>query len=85
MCLSGIIFNRKCPELFEMRKFALATLKDFGVGKKTLDECIQSECTAFSEMLEEAALSSDGVVSDLKLKTQSFAANIIHNIIFGFR
>ena len=69
----------------EMRKFALASFRDFGVGKVSIDEMMQAEGDSFCDYLEEVARSSSGIVSDLKRKTQLISANVIHSIIFGSR
>ena len=68
-----------------MRKLALLTLKDLGVGKKSLDEMIQTEAEMLCRYLEDLADTKNGVMSDLKIKMQYATANVIHHIIFGYR
>ena len=68
-----------------MRRFALLALRDFGVGKKGLDEIVQAEATSLVEHLEQMAAENDGVLSGITALMQSATANIIHSIVFGFR
>lgn len=68
-----------------MRKLALATFRDLGVGKKALDESIHSECSYFCQYLESVADKNDGIVTNLKDKIQKCTVNIIHDVILGFR
>lgn len=81
---SGICFNNGQAHL-EMRKLALATFRNLGVGKRTLDETIQTECTFFLNVMEHSAAENDGIVHDVKSTARQCTANILHDIIFGFR
>ena len=68
-----------------MRRFSLQTLRDFGVGKKGIDEMIQTEASILCQHLESLAKSENGIMHDLKAKMQFATANIIHHIVFGYR
>ena len=69
----------------EMRKFALMTLRDLGVGKKSIDEMVQTESTILCQELEEMCKNGSAIVPNFRLQSQRMAANILHHIIFGFR
>lgn len=84
MCFLGIITGNGESHK-EMRRFALLSLRDLGVGKKSLDEMIQTETTILCDYLESLADTRDGIMSDLKIKMQYATANIIHHILFGYR
>ncbi|KAJ8312151.1 hypothetical protein KUTeg_009524 [Tegillarca granosa] len=65
----------------ELRRFTLQTLRDFGVGKKSLEERIQEEITVVSDMLSE----TNGKPVRVKPHLLSAATNIICSIMFGAR
>ena len=69
----------------EMRKFALMTLRDLGVGKKSIDEMVQTESTILCQELEEMCKNGSAIVPNFRLQSQRMAANILHHIILGFR
>lgn len=68
-----------------MRRFALLAFRDFGLGKKGLNEIVQTEATALTNYFEKEAEKNNGIVSNIKPKCQSATANVIHSVIFGFR
>jgi len=82
-CLGLILGNGEAQK--EMRRFSLLSMRDFGVGKKSIDDVIQTEANLFCEYLGRMADKNNGNVSDMKPKCQWVTTNIIHNVIFGFR
>ncbi|XP_056419967.1 cytochrome P450 2K4-like [Hyla sarda] len=64
-----------------MRRFTLSTLRDFGMGKRTIEDRIIEECGFLIKKLE----SLEGKPTDLTMKTNSAIGNIIISIIFGHR
>lgn len=64
-----------------LRKFTLGSLRDFGVGKKSLEERIQEEAGMLCEILEKL----DGKPSYLLNNFKMAVANIIHGIVYGNR
>lgn len=49
---SGVVWSNG-DSWKEMRRFALANLKDFGMGKKACEDKINEECHYLIEVLEE--------------------------------
>ncbi|XP_053315656.1 cytochrome P450 2K4-like [Spea bombifrons] len=64
-----------------MRRFALSTLRDFGMGKKTIENNINEEC----ESLVEKINSYKGEPFDNTMLVNAAVANIIVSIILGHR
>ncbi|XP_063771198.1 cytochrome P450 2K1-like [Pseudophryne corroboree] len=64
-----------------MRRFTLATLRDFGMGKKTIEDRIIEECGYMIKLFE----SLEGKPSDLTIKTSFAIGNIILSIVRGQR
>ncbi|KFO33660.1 cytochrome P450 2B4 [Fukomys damarensis] len=64
-----------------LRRFTLATMRDFGMGKRSVEERIQEEAQC---LVEELRKSRGGLVDPLFL-FQSITANIICSIVFGKR
>ncbi|XP_066270896.1 cytochrome P450 2D4-like [Branchiostoma lanceolatum] len=69
------------PRWKQHRKFALMTLRDFGVGKRSLEGKVNEEANA----LVQEVLSQNGQPFDLKIMTQNAVCNIICSIVFGDR
>ncbi|XP_067665571.1 cytochrome P450 2U1-like [Haliotis asinina] len=63
----------------EQRKFALTTLRDFGMGKSLLETKIRDEMTVFLKALEE----KDGHAFDCKRLVHNAVSNIISAVCLG--
>ncbi|XP_041096328.1 cytochrome P450 2K1-like isoform X2 [Polyodon spathula] len=77
---NGIIFG-KGESWKVMRRFTLSTLRDFGMGKKTIEDQIIEE----SQRLVEVFQSHKGKPFDPKIIINSAVSNIICSIVFGDR
>ncbi|ELV12193.1 Cytochrome P450 2B6 [Tupaia chinensis] len=64
-----------------LRRFSLATMRDFGMGKRSVEERIQEEAQCLVEELRK----SKGALLDTTFYFQSITANIICSIVFGKR
>ncbi|XP_004479969.2 cytochrome P450 2B11-like [Dasypus novemcinctus] len=64
-----------------LRRFSLATMRDFGMGKRTVEERIQEEAQCLVEALRE----SQGALLDPTFFFHAITANIICSILFGER
>ncbi|KAM5236365.1 LOW QUALITY PROTEIN: cytochrome P450 2B4-like [Ctenodactylus gundi] len=64
-----------------LRRFSLATMRDFGMGKRSVEERIQEEAQCVVEELR----NSQGSLVDPTFLLQSATANIICFIVFGQR
>ena len=64
-----------------MRRFALQSLRDFGVGKTSLEEKINDEVAAMSEVF----LKDRGQPIDINLLLQKAVGNVIYGIVFDKR
>ncbi|XP_040590287.1 cytochrome P450 2B1 [Mesocricetus auratus] len=64
-----------------LRRFSLATMRDFGMGKRSVEERIQEEAQCLVEELRK----SQGAPLDPTFLFQCITANIICSIVFGKR
>ncbi|XP_048186015.1 cytochrome P450 2B4-like [Perognathus longimembris pacificus] len=64
-----------------LRRFSLATMRDFGMGKRSVEERIQEEAQCLVKELRKA----NGELLDPTFLFQSITANIICSIVFGER
>lgn len=65
----------------QQRRFALATLKYFGVGKKTLENAILQECRFLCDSLQ----TERGLPFDPQHHVTNAVSNIICGLVFGHR
>ncbi|XP_004620836.2 cytochrome P450 2B11-like [Sorex araneus] len=64
-----------------LRRFSLVTLRDFGMGKRSVEERIQEEAQCMVEELR----NTKGALHDPTFLFHSITANIICSIVFGER
>ncbi|XP_075392718.1 cytochrome P450 2B4-like [Tenrec ecaudatus] len=64
-----------------LRRFSLSTMKDFGMGKRSVEELIQEEAQCLVEELRK----SQGALLDPTFLFHAITANIICSIVFGER
>ena len=64
-----------------LRRFTLKALRDFGVGKTSIEEKIFEEIEAASKVFE----TLNGRPTDVRLLTSMMISNIIYGIVFGRR
>ncbi|KAL8173099.1 UNVERIFIED_CONTAM: hypothetical protein K2H54_040046 [Gekko kuhli] len=76
----GIIFSHG-ENWKVMRRFALSTLQEYGMGKKTIEDKIVEECHFLRQKFE----SFGGRPFDPDTVTSAVAGNIITSLVFGER
>ncbi|XP_010114988.1 PREDICTED: cytochrome P450 2C20-like isoform X1 [Chlamydotis macqueenii] len=76
----GIIFSNN-EEWLQLRRFALSTLRNFGMGKRSIEERIQEE----SEHLLEEINKTKGTPFDPTFLLSCAVSNVICSIVFGRR
>ncbi|XP_010114989.1 PREDICTED: cytochrome P450 2C31-like isoform X2 [Chlamydotis macqueenii] len=77
---AGIIFSNN-EEWLQLRRFALSTLRNFGMGKRSIEERIQEE----SEHLLEEINKTKGTPFDPTFLLSCAVSNVICSIVFGRR
>jgi hypothetical protein len=78
--LPGVVFNEG-QQWKDLRRTMLHSLRDFGMGKKSLEERIQEEARALVKYLDEH---EDGPFDPRRMLHNAFS-NVIVSIIFGNR
>uniref|UniRef100_A0A8B9M064 unspecific monooxygenase n=1 Tax=Accipiter nisus TaxID=211598 RepID=A0A8B9M064_9AVES len=76
----GIVFSNN-KEWLQVRRFALSTLRNFGMGKRSIEERIQEE----TEYLLEEINKTKGTPFDPTFMLSCAVSNVICSIIFGKR
>lgn len=64
-----------------LRKFSIVALRDFGVGKRTIEERIQEESRYLCEVIQE----KKGKPASYLVNLKEAVSNIIASIIYGTR
>nr|XP_028572971.1 cytochrome P450 2B4-like [Podarcis muralis]XP_028572972.1 cytochrome P450 2B4-like [Podarcis muralis] len=75
------IINSSDIEWRELRRFTVMTLRDFGMGKRSMSERVQEEAVC----LVEALAATKGQGFDPTTRITSAVSNVISSVIFGTR
>lgn len=78
--ISGVIFGDG-QSWKDHRRFVMRTLKDFGVGKRSIEEKIAEECIYLVQMFRDTA----GAPFDNKVPISTAVANVISNVVGNVR
>lgn len=78
--LTGIIFNDG-PIWKDLRRVTMTTMREFGVGKKSLEKRVQEEAHAIMDILDKC----QGQEVNMRPLLAKCTSNIICSIIFGSR
>ena len=81
LLISGIIFSAYGQSWRELRRFTIQALRDFGVGKTSLEEKILNEVDTLTAYLK----NTDGKPLVFNRPIQKLVGNVIFGIVFGRR
>lgn len=66
----------------KVRRFALHSMRDLGVGKKSIEEVIQDEAKTLTNIFSSK---ENQPITDVKRMMTTSISNVIHHVVFGFR
>jgi len=75
------LFHQYGPGWRQLRRFTLQALRDFGVGKTSIEEKIGVEVEAVTSVFRELS----GKPISISLIMQQVVANVVFGIVFGKR
>ncbi|KAJ1108888.1 hypothetical protein NDU88_006258 [Pleurodeles waltl] len=75
------IVNNNGAEWQTLRRFAITTLRNFGMGKRSMEERVQEEALHLIKVMK----NTDGKAFDPMIPLQSAVANVICLVMFGER
>ncbi|XP_069063040.1 cytochrome P450 2G1-like isoform X2 [Pleurodeles waltl] len=75
------ITNNNGAEWQTLRRFAIATLRNFGMGKRSMEERVQKEAFHLIKIIKD----TDGKAFDPMIPLQSAVSNVICSVMFGER
>ena len=78
---SGIVFEKYNSHWKILRRFTLHTLRDFGVGKTTIEDKIMMEIDAATKYMED----KKGNAFEISTLLEKVVGNVIYAIVFGKR
>ncbi|KAF8372909.1 hypothetical protein PRIPAC_79338 [Pristionchus pacificus] len=81
MCENGGIVSSDGADWLEQRRFAIATLRDFGMGKNLMEEKVRLSARNMIEFINKQDFDN----MDLRWSIQVFVSNIINEFLFGFQ
>ncbi|GMT22391.1 hypothetical protein PFISCL1PPCAC_13688 [Pristionchus fissidentatus] len=81
MVENGGIINSDGEEWKEQRRFAIATLRDFGMGKNLMEEKVRLSARNMVDFISKKGLNN----GDLRWPIQVFVSNIVNEFLFGFQ
>lgn len=82
LSITGIgVIDNDGPQWKELRRVTLMAMRDFGLGKKTLEERVQEEARAVVEVVEKR----QGQPKELKNLFSKYTSNVISSVIFSNR
>ncbi|GMR47043.1 hypothetical protein PMAYCL1PPCAC_17238 [Pristionchus mayeri] len=78
---NGGIVASNGDDWLEQRRFTIATLRDFGMGKNLMEEKVRLSAKNMADFIKEKDLGN----VDLRWSIQVFVSNIINEFLFGFQ